>query len=92
MALRKVTLPGQTKQQALKTFPREACECLRTASGGHPHIIFAVAQRAEVDAKDVRIGVKKRANAYARRCFKRIMARLAFVLTETARPRGIRPL
>jgi len=64
--------------QALKTFARQARKRMRTEDGGYRRDhLRALAQRVEVDAKEVRImGSKNRTPAHARRCFKRKKRRL----------------
>jgi hypothetical protein len=59
--------------QTLRTFARTARKRMRTENGGYRRDhLHALAQRIEVDKKELRImGSKKRASAYARRRFKR---------------------
>ena len=82
--------------QSLKTFARQARKRMRTESGGYRRdYLRALAQRVEVDAKELRImGVEKRAAAHARRRFKRKNGGFwrAQFCTEVAPPTGFEPV
>ena len=77
--------------QALKTFASQARRRMRTESGGYRRDhLRALAQRIEVDAKEVRImGSKSVLLAHARRGFERKIGRFwrAQFCTEVARPK-----
>ena len=76
--------------EALKTFARTARKRMRTDGGGYRRDhLRALAQRVEVDQKELRImGSKKRAPAHAGRCFERKNDGFwrAQFYTEVARP------
>jgi len=80
--------------QALKTFARQARKGLRTEGGGYRRDhLRALAQRVEVDAKEVRIMGSKSAAAHACRRIERKNGRFcsAQFCTEVAPPPGFEP-
>src|SRR5215472_6482658 len=80
--------------QALKTFARQARKRMRTDGGGYRRDhLRALAQRVEVDAKEVRIMGSKSAAAHACRRIERKNGRFcsAQFCTEVATPPGFEP-